>query len=132
MNKKVIYIGLGLLGVAGVGFYFWNKSKQSAQKSVAESDEKKDSVTTNIKPQSVEKNAPTSKPSNTISTTPKKAPLETRKEKRKACGSKPAFKGKKRDLWQKCVNDGGISSFEGYFDNENMFSEFTNNLDLDL
>ena len=79
-------------------------------------------------------------------TTTPKAPLTTRKEKKKACGRKPLNKTKKAE-WQKCVDAGGTASFEGSdfdqfendyidfegeVDNQFMYSDFDNSLNLDL
>ena len=78
-------------------------------------------------------------------TAPTKAPLTNRKEKKKACGRKPLNKTKKAE-WQKCVDAGGTASFEGDFDsfekdyidfegevdNQFMYSDFDNSLNLDL
>jgi hypothetical protein len=98
MDKKKILLGIGVLAIVGVAIYFINKKKKGATE-VAETS---DASTT--------KSATADAPS-----TPAKAPLEKRKEKRKACGRKPLNK-EKRAEWQKCVDAGGVASFEGDFD----------------
>jgi len=134
MDKKYILIGVGILAVAGIGFYFWNKSKNATDSGGAEggAEAPADSTT-----KSAEATPET--------TSNEKTPLTKRKDKRKACGRKPLNK-KKREEWQKCVDAGGSASFEGDFDefekdyidfegeinNQFMYSEFENSLNLDI
>ena len=113
MNKKYILIGVGILAVAGIGFYFWNKSKNATNSEVAEggteggTEASADSTTKSTTPSAT----PSATPTSTPSATPKPV-LETRKDKRKACGRKPIIK-KKKEEWQKCIDAGGVASFEG-------------------
>lgn len=100
MDKKKILIGLGVVAVIGIAYYFYNKNKKSAELKSASSDDTSGATAP----------APTSE---NVATT--KATLETRKEKRKACGKRPLNK-EKRAEWQKCVDAGGSVSFEGDFD----------------
>jgi hypothetical protein len=146
-KKKIIIGGVALLLIAGIGYYMWNKSKNSAtEEGGAEAGS--EGAT---KP--ADSNTTKSAEAPTDATATAKTPLTTRKEKRKACGRKPLTNKKKRAEWQKCVDAGGTASFEGQYDdydnfddfendymdfqgsevdNQFMFSEFENNLDLDL
>ena len=145
MEKKKIIIGLVVLAVAGIGIglYIKNKNKESA--SAGGSNEEKKTNESESEEKSASKTDEKVETPKEQKQEPKKE-LQTRKEKRKACGVRPAFKGKRRDLWSKCVAEGGIVSFigdgddftntyidfEGQVDNQFMFSEFENSLDLDL
>jgi hypothetical protein len=126
MDKKKVLIGLGVLAAAGIGFYFWNKSKKPAE--VGATDNTRGAVTGGVE------SATTTSADDTTNTdnVPAKAPLTTRKEKRKACGFKPLLK-KRRALWQRCVDEGGIASFDGsdFEQFENDYVDFSG-LDLDL
>ena len=154
MDKKKILIIVGVVAVAGIGFYLWNKSKKTAETGGAEGGGETKAPTTNAETKSAEA---------TETTATAKKPLTSRKEKKKACGRRPVLK-KKRAEWQKCVDAGG-SAFEGDeyddfegdysnvisenydlfegeeyidFDGEEeqlqsiIYSEFENNLNLDL
>jgi hypothetical protein len=135
MDKKKILIGLGILAAVGIGFYFWNKSKNNVEGVSEDGSEdglgsglgsgsgRETTIPANISTPYESDDEPDTKP----------ATLTTRKEKRKACGVRPLFKGKKRDLWQKCVDEGGIASFDGsdFTQFENDYIDF-NGLDLDL
>lgn len=214
MNKKSILIGLGVLALAGVGVFIWNKKRTKSKSDSSDSSvstdettktestaESKQTPVSRSKEEQTElqkiiqktcgstkfdnpkdfekclneqtkkydlqktsekkegKQTPENKPTqpNVINEKPvseipeppsspeppiaEKKELVTRKEKRRACGIKPVFKGKKRDLWNKCVAEGGIASFDGDFDDftnyyldvqGQTFSEFENSLDLDL
>lgn len=120
MDKKKILIIVGVVAVIGIGYYMYNKSKKSAEGGAEGGAEAPADATT----KSAE--APAD------ATTPAKAPLTTRKEKKKACGRKPLNKTKKAE-WQKCVDAGGTASFEGSdFDQwENDYMDFSG-LNLDL
>jgi hypothetical protein len=122
-KKKIFIIGGIVLAVAGIGFYFWNKSKKASEGS-AEGVADGSATTPTDATAKTEEKAPEASAT-------AKAPLATRKEKKKACGRKPLNK-QKREEWQKCVDAGGTASFEGEIDNQFMFSEFENNLNLDL
>ena len=137
MDKKKILIGVGILVVAGVGFYFWNKSKNTTGGADGGAEGGAEAPADATATKSAE--APAD------ATATEKTPLTTRKEKKQACGRKPLNK-KKRAEWQKCVDAGGTASFEGDFDefekeyidfegevdNQFMYSEFENSLNLDL
>lgn len=131
MDKKKILIGVGLLAlIGGVSYYFYSKSKTPA-------DSNEDSGSTKSTSASEEdmKQPPIGNSLSVSSLEPKIAGepvkvLETRKEKRKACGMKPLLK-KKRALWERCVAEGGIASFEGDFDEfEETYMDFDNNFDI--
>jgi hypothetical protein len=91
MNKKVIVI-VGIIAVVGIGYYMYNKSKASSQTGDLGTGTGDGSQTTK-------------------STTGK--PLETRKDKKQACGRKPLLNKEKRALWEQCVASGGVASFDG-------------------
>jgi len=164
MDKKKLLIIGGTLLVAGVGagIYFWKKSKSSnVEESKEEVKEKKADIPKGEKAQilRVKENFQARKEVKPISfdieleekkffvedkasETP--APvktLNTRKEKRQACGLKPLLK-KKRAEWQKCVDAGGEASFEGDFDEferdymdfegVGSYSSFQSQFDIDL
>ena len=144
MDKKKLLIIGGVLLVAGAGIYFWKKNKDA--KSVSE-DSKETSTSVDSKETSktgLSTGASTGASTGTSTETSveSKAPaktLTTRKEKRKACGRRPALK-KKRAEWQKCVDAGGEASFDGDFDgfqNDYMdfcgsYSSFESQFDIDL
>ena len=134
MDKKKILIIVGVVAVVGIGLYMWNKSKKDTQGGLESGAETPTDET-----------ATKSAEATTETTESAKTPLTTRKEKKKACGRKPLTKKKKAE-WQKCVDAGGTASFEGDFDdfqndyidfegqvdNQFMYSEFENSLNLDL
>jgi hypothetical protein len=127
-NKKIFIIG-GVLVALGVGYYFWNKSK-NANGGTEGGTEGGAEVTTKAPADSTATKGAESSTDETTSTTTK-APLTKRKDKRKACGRKPINK-QKRAEWQKCVDAGGKASFEGDFDEwQNDYMDFEG-LNLDL
>lgn len=131
MDKKKILIGVGFLAlIGGVSYYFYSKSKKPADSDEDSGSTKSTSVSYEASQESAPASAPAS--SSETSTPIVSAPiLETRKEKRKACGIRPLFKGKKRTLWERCVAEGGIASFEGDFDGfEETYMDFDNNFDI--
>jgi len=125
MDKKKILIGVGLIAlIGGVSYYFYNKSKNTDTGGMSE-----DSGSTKSTSASQE-SAPASSSETSTPIAPV-IPLETRKEKRKACGMKPLLSKKKRALWERCVSEGGIASFEGDFDEfEESYMDFDNNFDI--
>lgn len=113
MDKKKIFIIGGVVLALGVGFYFWNKSKNATGDLSGGADggnTPADSTTKNADGTPVDGTSTESTPANQTAST--KAPLTNRKEKKKACGRKPVLKNKKAE-WQKCVDAGGVASFEG-------------------
>lgn len=135
MDKKKIFIGLGVIAVIGGIFYFYNKSKNAQTgntggQSTGGENKSADTVTP----------APTTE----TPTEPTKAPLESKKDRRKACGIEPKkitgiltggiaminFK-KRKAKWQQCVDAGGKSGFEGDFDEfQESYMDFDNNFDI--
>ena len=123
MDKKKILIGLGVIAVIGGIIYFYNKSKsaQSESSSAGSSAGSSEGASVGTSP-TVED----------TKTTPVKT-LETRKEKRKACGRKPMTGKKRKELWQKCVDEGGVSEFIGDFDEfQETYMDFDNNFDISI
>ena len=168
-NKKIYTIAgvlAGVLAGAGLIYYFWKKSKSSdVEESKEEVKEKKADIPKGekaqilrvkenfqarkeIKPTLIDIEFEEKKPASASETpapasetpTPVKT-LNTRKEKRQACGLKPLLK-KKRTEWQKCVDAGGEASFEGDFDEferdymdfqgVGSYSSFQSQFDIDL
>lgn len=136
MDKKKIIIIVGVLAIAGIGYYLYNKSKKASE--TKQEEENEDASTT----QTI--NAQKKSTKTSTSGTPKKE-LTSKKEKRKACGRKPLGKNKRAE-WQKCVDAGGVASFEGdlddfaqYYmdfqgeiDNQFMFSEIQNDFGVNM
>ena len=129
-KKKILIIGGVVLLVAGVGFYFWNKSKKGGETAEGSTEGSATTPNSSTEKKAEETPAPSAETPASSAETAKK-PLETRKEKKKACGRKPLNKTKKAE-WQKCVDAGGTASFEGEIDYQFMFSEFENSLNLDI
>ena len=92
MNKKVIVI-VGIIAVVGIGYYMYAKSEASSSETGDLGTGAGDGSQT------------------TKSTTG--SPLETRKDKRKACGRKPLINKEKRALYDQCIASGGVASFDG-------------------
>jgi len=99
---------IGLIAVAGIGYYMYTKSKK-------ESTDGADLGTTGT---GATGTGTTETGTTETGTTKSGAivPLETRKDKKQACGRRPLIK-KKREEWQKCVDAGGVASFDGDYDN---------------
>jgi LPXTG-motif cell wall-anchored protein len=145
MDKKKLLIIGGVLLVAGAGIYFWKKSKDGTS---SDSDDNSTGSKSDGSTKSTTATAPTTASAPVTETTapatettaPAKT-LNTRKEKRKACGRRPALK-KKRTEWQQCVDAGGEASFEGDFDGfqrdymdfqgVGSYSSFQSQFDIDL
>lgn len=94
MNKKVILI-VGVIAVIGVGYYMWNKSQTSSGETGELGEGSTDGATTK--------------------STSANKPLETRKDKRKACGRKPLLNKEKRAMYEQCIASGGVASFDGEY-----------------
>ena len=116
MDKKKILIIGGVIAVVGIAIFMLSKTKVSTE----------DVGETSADASTKSADAPADAPA------PAKEPLTKRKEKKKACGRKPLNKEKKAE-WQKCVDAGGVASFEGSdFDQwENDYMDFSG-LNLDL
>lgn len=122
MDKKKIFIGLGIIAVIGGIYYFYNKSKNAQAGNSGSTDSTGTGSSTGAE-------TPANENAVTTPTTPAKV-LTTRKDKKKACGRKPLNKNKKAE-WQKCVDAGGTSGFEGDFDEfEESYMDFDNNFDI--
>ena len=147
MDKKKLLIIGGVLLVAGAGIYFWKKSKDGTS---SDSDDNSEGSKSDGSTKSTTATSPTTASAPVTETTapatettaPAKT-LNTRKEKRKACGLKPLpIQKKKRAEWQKCVDAGGEASFEGDFDEferdymdfqgVGSYSSFQSQFDIDL
>ena len=142
-KKKLLIIGGGLL-LVGAGIYFWKKSKDANSKLDDNSEGSKSDgstkSTTATSPTTASAPVTETTAPATETTEPAKA-LNTRKEKRKACGRRPVLK-KKRAEWQQCVDAGGEASFEGDFDEferdymdfqgVGSYSSFQSQFDIDL
>ena len=105
MDKKKMLI-IGIIAIAGIGYYMYTKSKK-------ESTDGTDVATDGTA------GATSGATSGAETSTTKSGaivPLETRKDKKQACGRRPLIK-KKREEWQKCVDAGGVASFDGDYDN---------------
>jgi len=132
MDNKKILIGLGILAVAGIGFYFWNKNNKNTESGSEDGAELDLGGVATSGKQTPDYSITAS--DDVLDDTSANSSLTTRKEKRKACGLKPlkAFK-KKRAMWEKCVAEGGIASFDGsnFEDFQNDYMDFSG-LNLDL
>lgn len=141
MDKKKILIGLGVIVLIGGIFFIYNKSKNA-------NTEKSDSNDIDDKGEGV-RTATTTTPIESITPTAPAKVLETKKEKRKACGIEPKkitgvltggvaminFK-KRKAKWQACVDSGGVSGFDGD-DNQlqgfdRSLGDFDHELDISL
>ena len=85
MDKKKIFIGLGIIAVIGGVYYFYNKSKNAQTGNTGGDTTGGD--TTGGENKSADTVAPV--PEAETPTAPTKAPLESKKDKRKACGIEP-------------------------------------------
>ena len=115
MDKKKMLI-IGIIAIAGIGYYMYTKSKKPT---TDESDSGTgDSGTGTGTGDSGTGTGATETGATETATTKSGGikPLETRKDKKKACGRRPLSK-KKREEWQKCVDSGGVASFDGDYDN---------------
>ena len=122
MDKKKIFIGLGIIAVIGGIYYFYNKSKN------ANTGNSGDTGTTDAEKSATE-SAVTPATESAVTTATKKA-LTSKKEKKKACGRRPLNKSRRAE-WQKCVDAGGTSSVQGDFDEfEEYYLDFDNSFDI--
>jgi hypothetical protein len=155
-NKKLI-IAVGLIALAGVGFYFWNRSKKSTD---TDTDEKSvggartsgatntssgasDSESNSVTDESTEQGSS----GTNIKDLKGKEKREFRKETRDICAEKygKGVFNKKYNDCKKRVKGGGVAftgdfddfqndyiDFKGQISNQFMFSNFDNDLDLDI
>jgi hypothetical protein len=85
-NKGLLVVGVIVL--AGIGYYIWS-TKRSGESTSGEGT------------------------AGDLNTKSANAPLQTRKDKKKACGRKPLFNKEKKAQWEQCVASGGVASFDG-------------------
>jgi hypothetical protein len=127
MDKKKIFIGLGIIAVIGGIYYFYNKSKNANTGNSGGADTS-DAGTTDAGTPATQ-GAGTPATESAVTTATKKA-LTSRKDKKKVCGRRPVNKTKRAE-WQKCVDAGGTSSFQGDFDEfEESYLDFDNSFDI--
>ena len=152
MEKKKIYIIVGIVAVVGIGYYLWNKSKKSAEeKETTDETDKKDvetDVTATDKSATATTPATANKPATATASKPAPKKLtaqELESKLQSGCGKKPKLKKNKvkydqcrADLTAKLKSQGlvafdGSYSFEGeaVVDND-FFSGFDSNFDLNL
>ena len=86
MNKKAVLV-IGIIAVVGIGYYLYSKSKTTSAIQGDVTDEGQ------------------------ANTTKSASASPTKKELRAKCGRKPIL-AKKRAEWQKCIDAGGVSSFD--------------------
>ena len=125
MDKKKILIGVGIIALIGGIYYFYNKSKKADTENAGGESTGGESTGTNTGTT----DAGTPATESAVTTATKQA-LTSRKAKKKACGRRPLNKTKRAE-WQKCVDAGGTSEFEGDFDEfEESYMDFDNNFDI--
>ena len=101
---------IGIIAIAGIGYYMYTKSKKATTDDTGTGDTGTGATGTGATGTGATgAETPTTKSGAIV-------PLETRKDKKNACGRKPLNK-KKREEWQKCVDSGGVASFDGDYDN---------------
>lgn len=145
-NKKVIIV-VGLIALAGVGFYLWNKSKTGANSDSSEnkvdgtrSSDASDSESNNVTDESTEGGSS----GTNIKDLKGKDKREFRKETRDICKEK-YVRGKDYRQCKSRVKGGGVAftgdfddfrndyiDFKGQISNQFMFSNFDSDLNLDL
>ena len=110
---------IGIIAIASIGYYMYTKSKKPTTDESDSGTDESDSGTATTETGATETGATetaTTETATTETATTKSGgikPLETRKDKKKACGRRPLIK-KKREEWQKCVDSGGVASFDDY------------------
>ena len=131
MDKKYILIGVGILAVAGIGFYFWNKSKNATDSGGAEggaeggTEASADSTT-----KSAEATSETPAKGTNIKDLKGKDKKDFKKETKDVCKEKYG-KGKDFRDCQKRVKKGGVAFDGTYYESINDFTNFEG-LNLDL
>jgi hypothetical protein len=161
MDKKTIYYIIGGVAILGIGYYLMNKGKKPATEKEETDDTSKAimDVSTGIATDGKTKDGksiPKLKNPNVVTETkvpvsaPVSAPAPTKltpqelESKLASCGKKPKLK-KNKTLWNNCRNDmkddlrsQGLIAFDGSYSSQNnivgdgFYSNFENNLDLDL
>jgi hypothetical protein len=124
MDKKKILIGVGIIALIGGIYYFYNKSKKA---DTGNAGGESTGTSTGTSTGSADAGTPATE---TAVTTATKKALTSRKDKKKACGRRPVNKTKRAE-WEKCVDAGGTSSFQGDFDEfEETYLDFDNSYDI--
>jgi hypothetical protein len=141
MDKKKILIIVGVVAVIGIGYYMYNKSKKPAEGGAEGGAEAPTDATT----KSAEAPADATATAQNIKDLKGKEKRDFRKGTRDVCKEKYG-KGKDYRDCQKRVKGGGVAfdgsdfdqfekdyiDFEGETDNQFMYSDFDNSLNLDL
>ena len=106
---------IGIIAIAGIGYYMYTKSKKA---STSDAETGTGATGTGATGTGATETGATGTTGAETPTTKSGAivPLVTRKDKKNACGRRPLNK-KKREEWQKCVDSGGVASFDGDYDN---------------
>ena len=148
MYKKKILIIVGVIAVAGIGFYLWKKRKKSTDEK--ESSDSVEKPTDESKSTSTDSTTPTSSAPKsatpTTSTQPsvkKLTPQELEARLQSGCGKKPLLK-KNKVKYEQCrsnltakLRSQGLVSFDGSYTFENFidsdfYSDFDNNFDITI
>ena len=158
MDKKKILIIVGVVAVAGIGFYLWKKRKKSTDEK--ESSDSVEKPTDESKSTSTDSTTPTSsapKSATPTSSAPKSAtpttstqpsvkkltPQELEARLQSGCGKKPLLK-KNKVKYEQCrsnltakLRSQGLVSFDGSYTFENFidsdfYSDFDNNFDITI
>lgn len=152
-NKKVIIV-VGLIALAGVGFYLWNRSKNAGDTGADESsvgDKRTGGAVSGGKATAsndvddVDESKSGSSSGTNIKDLKGKEKREFRKETRDVCAEKYGKYNKKYRDCKKRVKGGGVAftgdfddfqndyiDFKGQVSNQFMFSNFENDLNMDL
>lgn len=101
---------IGIIAIAGIGYYMYTKSKKESTDGTDVATDGTAGATSGTTAGATSGAETSTTKSGAI------ASLETRKDKKQACGRRPLNK-KKREEWQKCVDAGGVASFDGDYDN---------------
>jgi hypothetical protein len=152
MDKKTIYYIIGGVAILGIGYYLMNKGKKPTNDKEIDADAMAlDSMTLDKKEvdKSELKEIPVKLPATANATPTKPAPKkltaqELESKLQSACGKKPKLK-KNKIKYEECranltakLKGQGLVSFDGSYSLENnvfgagFYSNFENNLDLDL
>lgn len=144
MEKKKIYIIVGVVAVIGVGYYLWNKSKKPTEEKEATDNTKREEATSLTASENKTTPAPEPEPvpASAPAPSPKKLTAQELELKLQSeCGKKPLLK-KNKTLWNNCRNDmkdklksQGFISFVGNYEgvvSEEFYNQFDNSWDINL
>jgi FtsZ-interacting cell division protein ZipA len=142
MEKKKIYIIVGVVAVLGIGYYLWNKSKKSTEGKEATDDTKTDeakedtATDTAVKKSDVSASKPAlaNAPAPAPKPAPKKlTPQELESKLQSGCGKKPLLKKNKvkydqcrADLTAKLKSQ-GLVAFDGSYYFEGLAEMYQEN-----